>query len=231
MTGKSLIDIKAEMKKQAEAMASRIGKPGGDFIKVQQDKKFKLPDGTVSDGPLSVVILEFVAGNFFYDRPYKEGEQVPPACFAIGTEPELLAPHATSPVKQAASCKVCPNNVFGSSGAGKACTNSYVLAVTVPSDDPNEPIYNLKVSPTGVRPFDAYVKTIMSQFEAHPIAVVTEIYFDPGSKFPSLRFGNPAKNENLAVHFDRQKTARDRLLTAPDVSQYTPPKKAGGKGK
>jgi hypothetical protein len=224
--GRSLIDIQAEMKKQSELIKSKIGKPGGDFIKVQQDKKFKLPDGTTSEGPLSVVILDFISVNTFYDRPYKEGEMVPPACFAINEEPELLAPHATSPVMQVEKgkiCKQCPNDVFGSAGNGKACTNTRVLAVVPAGSGKDEPVLNLKVSPTAIRAFDAYVKTISEQFDGPPIVVVTDIYFDPGLKYPSLRFGNPSPNEQLAVHFERQKAAKERLAAPIDVSQYSPP--------
>lgn len=221
--GRSLVDIKAELKRQSEEIATRIGKPGGDFIKVQTDKTFKLPDGTIDKGPMSVVVIDFVGGNFFFDRPYKEGEMVPPACFAIGTEVESLAPHASSPAKQSDDCKGCPNNVFGSNGAGKACSNTRVLAVVAPGAD-DSPIYMLKVSPTGVRAWDAYVKSIKASFDSLPISVVTDIYFDDALKYPSLRFGNPRENDHLAKHFDLIKTARERLLTAPDVSQYQPPK-------
>jgi len=224
MTGKSLIDIKAEMKKQVDLIKTKINAPSGDFIKVQQDKKFKMPDGAVAGGPLSVVILDFVSANYFYDRPYKEGEIVSPACFAINESPDLMKPSEKAPDKQAEACKVCPNDQFGSSGRGKACTNTRLLAVTTPDDDVNSPIYLLKVSPTGIKAFDAYVKTVEAQFELPPIGVVTEIYFAPDSKWASLRFGNPTLNKNLEVHFNRQKTAKDRLLTEPDVSQYTPPK-------
>lgn len=223
--GRSLVDIRAELKKQSDEIASRIGKPGGDFIKVQTDKSFKLPDGTVDKGPLSVVILDFISGNFYYDRPYKEGEMVPPACFAIGPEPDALIPHASSPVKQHADCKGCANNVFGTNGAGKACTNTRVLAVTAPGPD-DAPIYYLKVSPTAVRAWDAYVKSIKAQFATLPIGVVTDIYFDESLKYASLRFGNPQENEHLAKHYDMIQVARERLLTAPDVSQYQPPKGA-----
>jgi hypothetical protein len=231
--GRSLVDIKAEMKKQSDAIASKIGKPSGDFIKIQQDKKFKLPDGTVSEGPLSVVILDFVSVNSFFDRPYKEGENTPPACFAIGESPDLLAPHRTAPVPQVDGgklCKACPNDVFGSSGNGKACTNNRILAVVEPGAK-DAPIYSLKVSPTAIRAFDTYVKTIKEQFDGPPMVVVTEIYFDPGSKYPSLRFGNPTPNEQLAEHFDRQRAAKERLLTPMDVSAYTPPVKGGGGSK
>lgn len=221
--GKSLVDIRAELKRQSEDIASRIGKPGGDFIKVQTDKTFKLPDGTVDRGPMSVVIIDFVGGNFFFDRPYKEGEMVPPACFALGTEVEALVPHPSSPVKQSDNCKSCGNNVFGTNGAGKACSNTRVLVVTAPGDG-DTPLYSLKVSPTGVRAFDAYVKSIKASYDSLPIAVVTDIYFDESLKYPSLRFGNPRENPDLVRHFDLIKVARERLLTAPDVSQYQPPK-------
>ena len=232
MEGRSLVDVRAELKKQADAIAQRIGKPGGDFIRVQQDKKFKLPDGTENPGPLSVVILDFVSGNFYFDRPYKEGQGAAsaPACFALGLEPEHLRPHETSPDRQNEVCKGCWANDFKSDpqgGPGKACQNTYLLALTAP--EPDAPVYNLKVSSTALRAFDAYVKSIKAQFDATPIVVVTDIYFDPDSKYPSLRFGNPSPNDNLAVHFEKQKAARERLLTAPDVSNYTPPPPPPGK--
>jgi hypothetical protein len=223
MTGKSLVDIRAELKKQAELIKSKISAPAGDFIKVQQDKQFKLPDGTVSGGPLNVVILDFISANYFYDRPYKEGEIVPPACYALNDSPILLKPSEKSPVKQAEACNACPNDQFGSNGKGKACTNTRLLAVTA-AGVPDAPIYLLKVSPTGIKAFDAYVKTIEAQFDGPPIIVETEIYFDKGSKWPSLRFGNPQPNTQLEAHFNMQKAAKDRLLTEPDVSQYTAPK-------
>lgn len=229
MTGKALVDIKEEMRKQVEAIKGRISAPSGDFIKVQQDKKFKMPDGATNPGPLSVVILDFVSANYFYDRPYKEGEVVPPACYALNEQPELMKPSEKSPLKQADTCKQCPNDQFGSNGRGKACTNTRLLAVTTPDDDASSPIYLLKVSPTGIKAFDAYVKTVEAQYELPPIGVVTEIYFDPNSKWASLRFGNPTLNKNLEVHFNRQKGAKERLLTEPDTSQYSAPKNKRGK--
>lgn len=227
--GRSLVDIRAELSKQAAGIKDRIGKPGGDFIKVQQDKSFKLPDGSVTKGPLTVVIIDFVAGNFFFDRPYKEGEIIPPACFGLTDgKPEEMVPHATSPVPQAKNCADCANNAFGTKGAGKACANTRVLAVTAPGSE-KSPVYLLKVSATGVKPFDSYVDTIKGTHDSTPIAVVTDIYFDEALKYPSLRFGNPVDNENLAQHFELMKAARERLMTPPDVSQYVPPKAAAKK--
>ena len=224
-TGTALIDIHAELKKRSEGIKDRIQAPSGDWIRCTQDKKFKTPDGQTSPGPLSMVILDFICKNEFYDRPFKADDKTPAACFAIGESPKLLVPDATSPVKQAESCKTCPNDQFGSKGAGKACSNTRILALVAPTDDPNEPIYLLKVSATAISAFDGYVATIKAQYDSMPMVVVTEIYFDPSLTYGSLRFGNPIPNPNLAVHFERLKDAAARLQVKPDVTGYAPPPK------
>lgn len=221
--GTALVNYKEELAKESANIASRIGAPGGDTIRVTQDKKFKMPDGTLNPGPMRVVILDFVGANKFFDRPFKEGEAVTPACYAVGMDPKNLNAFDDSPVKQNDECKSCPNNEWGSSGAGKACTNTRLLAVTEPTDEPNAPIYVLSVSKTAITAFDAYVQGIHDQFNSVPVSVVTEIYFDPSKTFASLRFGNPTPNVNEEMHYGRRKGALARLLMKPDFSQYTPP--------
>lgn len=223
-TNTSLVNIDEELAKKAAVISGKISAPGGDKIKITQDKQFVLPDGTKSPGPMSVVILDFISGNFFYDRPFKRGEESPPACFALSDKPKGMIPDASSPDVQAKTCDECPNNIFGSKGAGKACANTRLLAVVQPGSE-DSPIYILQVSPTATKAFDAYVGTIKSQFNSTPIKVVTEIYFDPNLEYPSLRFGNPTPNKDLAAHFARMGQALERLMVAPDVSQYEAPSK------
>ncbi len=62
-----------------------------------------------------------------------------------------------------------------------------------------------------------------------PVSVTTEVYFDPNLTYPSLRFGSPEDNVNLAIHFNRQKEAMARLMTLPDLSKWTPLVKKGRK--
>ena len=228
-TGTSVVNIEAELKKQAAGIKDRIQAPSGDMVRITQDKKFKLPSGQEGPGPLHLVILDFICLNQFFDRPYKEGDMTPPACIAISDNPRNMQPDAVSPDKQAEDCSSCPNNEFGSKGAGKACSNQRLLAVVEDNDDPKSPIYLLRVSPTGIKAFDGYVSTIQSQFDSMPVSVVTEVYFDPNSKYPSLRFGNPVPNKNLAVHFDRMAEAGKRLRVVPDVSKYVPLPKGKGR--
>lgn len=223
------VNIAEQLAAETKALASRIQAPGGDKIKLTKKKTFKLPDGTESPGPLTVVILDFVSMNKFFDRPYKEGEISPPACYALGLEPTNLVPSEKSPDKQSASCGTCPNNEFGSKGDGKACSNHRVLAVVAGAGDtaldPNSPMWLVEVSPTAIKAFDAYVSMVRTQFGVPPVGVITDIFFDPSSEYQSLRFGNPQPNPNLELHFGRRTAARTRLLTEPDVSAYTKPGK------
>lgn len=225
--GTALVNYKEELRKELESLQKRVGAPTGDYIRTTQDKKFLLPDGAKSDGPLSVVVIDFCSGNFFYDRPFKKGEESPPACFSLGLEPSGLKPSEKSPHQQAETCDECPNNQWGSNGAGKACSNQRILAVTAPGEE--DKLYLLKISPTGIKAWDSYVQTIKNQFELPPIGVVTEIYFDPNLTYGSLRFGNPRPNPDIEKHFGMRAAARARLLTEPDTSSYTPPTPLKGK--
>lgn len=231
--GTALVDIRKQLAADAAEISKRIAAQGGAFIKCTQDKKFQMPDKTEQPGPLTCVVVDFISANYFFDRPYRQGEVVPPSCFALGLEPRSLKPHETSPAKEAEECNTCPNNEFGSGpgGKGKACANSRLLAVVAPGDE--EPtIYLIKVSATGVKPFDNYVQTIKTNFNTTPLALITDVYFEPTLKYGSLRFGNPRPNPRLEQHFGLRARAREILLTAPDVSQYKPlppvPVKAAG---
>jgi hypothetical protein len=224
-------NIAEQMEADARLMSSRIGAPGGDKIRFVE-KQFKVPGLDVMADRLRVVVVDFVSYNAFYDRIYSEKDRTPPACFALGVDPKAMVPSENSPEKQADACSECPYDEFGSKGKGKACGNHRVLAVVEPNDDPKAPMYIMQLPPTSIKHWDAYVAAIAAQFKKGPYAVETEIYFDPASKWESPRFGDPSPNENLLVHFARREAARARLLTEPDVSQWTPLKKvAPPKGK
>lgn len=227
-SGGQVVDIRAQMAAEIADLANRVGAPGGDTIKVTQDKKFELPDGTKTNGPLKLVIVDFIAANNFYQGAYDKDNITPPACFAIGLDPKAMTPSVNSPLKQCNTCVSCPMNQFGSDGAGKACKNGRVLAVLPPDADADTPLWVLKVSPTALKAFDGYVSTIARQFQVPPIGVVTTVSFDDNVTYASLRFGDPEPNQNLESHFGRKEEAKKRLLTEPDVSQFSaaPAKKA-----
>jgi hypothetical protein len=223
VSANNIVDIRALLAKETESLGERVGAPGGDSIRVTQDKNFEMPDGTTLTELKGVVIVDFVSTNKFYEGAYDPKNISPPACFAIGTNPSQMVASDNSPVKQADTCAVCPMNQFGSSGNGKACKNSRVLALLPADADEDTPLMILGVSPTALKAFDAFVTSIVRSFQLPPVGVMVDITFDPNSSYASLRFGNPQPNTNLANHFARKDEAQKRLATEPDVSQYEAP--------
>lgn len=222
--GGSVVSIQEQLKAQAAAMAGRTQPTTGSTIKLTKDKKFQLPNGQKVDGPLELVVVDFVSRNKFYDRAFDSNNPVPPACFAIHAEPKQLVPSDNSPEKQSDDCNSCPLNQFksGANGKGKACKNTRYLAVLPPDADADTELWFLEVSPTGLKSFDGFVNSTMRSFQMPPISVVVDVDFDPDSDFQTLTFGNVRPNENLAVHFARQAEAIDQLTQEIDVSGYQP---------
>ena len=225
----AVVSIQERLRAEAAGIQERIGAPGGDVISITQDKYFKLPDGTKHGGPMDVVIVDFVSGNYFYENSFDPNNITPPACFSLGTNPTQMVPSENSPVRQSDTCAACPMNQFGSDGKGKACKNNRLLALLPVDADNDTPVMVLKVSPTAIKAFDSYVASVARSFNLPPLGVVTEVCFDEAVTYASLRFKNPRPNENIELAFNRRDEARARLMTEPDVSSYEaapPPKKA-----
>jgi hypothetical protein len=229
-TSGAVVNIQDMLRAQAAAMNERTAPASGVGIRVTQDKQFVLPNGVKTD-ELKVVIVDFVARNEFYEGSFDKDNITPPACFAIGNQPNKLVPSDNSPQKQADTCAECPMNAFGSNGKGKACKNGRVLAVLPPDADADTPMWTLKVSPTALKNFDSFVQSVARTFQAPPVAVIATVSFDDNVTYASLRFSDAEPNENVGVHFARQDEAKTLLEQEPDVSQYVAPKPAPARAK
>lgn len=225
----AVVDIRAQLQAQAAAMNERTAPATGISIRTA-GKKFAFPDGRKSDGPIEVVVIDFVARNEFYEADFDKDNIVPPACFAIGTIPTKLVASDNSPQKQSDDCASCPMNAFGSKGKGKACSNTRLLAVVEPGVE-DAPIYLLKVSPTGLKAFDGFVQSTSRTFQLPPVGVVVTVDFDDNEDYPKLTFSDAKPNEDLEAHFGRQEEARTLLNQEPDVSGYETPKPKAAKGR
>lgn len=225
----SIVSINEQVKRDLAELSGRVGAPGGDQIRVTQDKNFLLPDGTKHPGPLQLVIVDFVTHKTFYDRAFDKAEPSPPACFAISLKPKDMVPDKSSPDKQANTCHECPNNEFGSDGNGKACKEKRVMAVIPADADANTDIAILTASVTAMKAFDSYVNSVGASLGKMPYQIVTEVSFDPNLTYASLRFGNPtpAEPDLVQTAFALREKARQRLLAPYDVSQYKPPAPKG----
>jgi hypothetical protein len=214
-------DVNAAFAAEMASIQKRIGAPSGDRITVTQSKTLKLPSG-VEVEEIDGIIVDFVAANFYYTESFDRNNITPPVCFAIGLEPSGLIPSNNSPDKQTEACAGCWANQFGSSGKGKACSNTRLLAVmaTAPEADGEYPMYILKVSATAIRSFDGHVGKVAQAFGMPVRGVVTRITLSQDSEYASLRFAvlEPASKELILIAQDRLEDARTRLLTEPDIA-------------
>jgi hypothetical protein len=230
----NIVSITEALKAQAEGMGSRVAPPTGNGIRITQDKHFMLPDGTKTQGPLQLVVVDFVTRHMFYEGSYDPKNVVPPGCFAIGSNPKDMTPSDNSPNKQSTDCQGCPMNQFGSDGDGKACKNTRLLAVLPPDADENTPIWTLGVSPTALKNFDGFVQATVRAFGLPPIGVIVNVGFDDAVTYAKLTFSEPVPNPQLNEMFARQGEAKELLMVEPDVSGYVPiskkaPVKTGGR--
>jgi hypothetical protein len=152
---------------------------------------------------------------------FDEKNPEPPVCWATGEEPKLLAPGDKVTDGQADSCSVCPQNEWESGiGKSKACKNTRKLAVIrADSTSEDDPIFTLSVSPTGLKEFDTFVRTLKVK-NALPLIVITELSFDPDRAYPSLKFRASEPNPNIELHWKRREEALAVVLIEPDPSEF-----------
>lgn len=216
----AIANVQEQLANEAGSITDRIGAPASSKIKTK-DKVFTFPDGTVDQGPINVVIVDFMPRNSFYESKWDANNPAPPVCYAFGTNPKDMKPseHSTDP--QAENCHDCPMNQFGSDGDGKACKNTRMLAVLPPDAGPEDPLMTMDVSATAIRSFDTYVGTVARMQQVPPIGVVSEVTFHPEKSYPSLLFGQPTPNENVGEHLSRRPEALAILTREYEVQDDT----------
>lgn len=212
--------IREQLAAQMAADIGRLGQLGGkDAIRVTQDKKFVLPDGTELT-ELQAIVVDFVYRNEYYPQQFNKKQPTGPSCFAISAHAASLTPPSQLATKQADSCGTCQWNQYGSAttGSGKACKNTVFLALLPPDATPDSPLWVLKTSATAIRYFNQYVAKVATQAQVPVGAVVTKIFFDPGSTYASLRFAPLGPNEIFAETVVRAEEARKRLTQEPETA-------------
>ena len=168
----------------------RISIKGGVFRKYAGGKEI----GAIEDRFMNVIIVKMAhkASRMFYDKGYKEGEKVSPACWSTNSE----TPDEGVKNPPASSCNGCPNSVKGSgdNGLGAKCRLSWRTAVVLPND-PAGDVMQLVLPATssfgkednGRWPFRPYVQHLAS----HNVSagrVITKMAFDTKSPTPKVLF-------------------------------------------
>lgn len=205
----------------AAALRARLMAPSGDTVRIS-NKKFNLPNGDTLDF-LDVVIVDFVYFNTYYEAAYDENNIVPPNCFSLHHEPTGAVPSPNSPDKQCEDCGSCWANAFKSAGKGKACGNNILIAV-LPTDATAEtPFVLVRVSPTALKGFSAYL-TSLARGGMMPYTVVSHLKCDSEVSYPRITFDLSEELEDeefISMVESRLGEARERLMTEPDVSAFT----------
>lgn len=182
-------EIQALLKESAKEELSNESK-GLSNISLK-GKKFSVGDIKLGT-ELSVVILADCYDYAWYDTPYKDDVINSPACFAIGQDEAMLAPHESSPKPQSETCEVCDYNQYGSAsnGNGKACRNGRRLLVA-PYMDGAVDLTNLGIismAPTSLKPYSKYKRTVLQLTELPIYVSATKLSFDDDKAYPVLNF-------------------------------------------
>lgn len=194
--GSEITKYDAQFAERAEKAAQQEkGVAGGRFITVSQGQM--MSNGSPIPGSeIAVIIVDAINENRYYASDFDRDNLVPPDCYAHGRDDDEMAPDPEHVINmQAEDCKSCPLNVFGSSdkGRGKACGNGRRLALKsvgsfsrngdlneLPAGDilKGDTMY-LRLPPTALRAWAAYVKEVKSLHNRPPFGVMTRIHTQP----------------------------------------------------
>lgn len=171
----------------------RLSIRGGVFRKVVGGQEV----GALDARNISLVVVSAAPiSRMYYDKVFKEGETVPPACWsADGRAPAVDVPASS---RQAASCAQCPQNVKGSGNEdSRACRFNQRLAVMLTSDLENgeSQVYQLVVPAKSIfgdgkdgKPgLQAYAR-LLSSHRADITTIATDVRLDRDSSTPRLIF-------------------------------------------
>jgi len=217
-TQNALINYDEEFARIAEETRSALTSNTSNFISTK-GKLFTFGDGR-SPNNFDCIVIDYIRVNNLMP-PFNASKQNRPKCWAIGRADHLLTPSDNSPQKQADACSTCASNKFGSAtngGKGKACSNTYRLAVVPPDATKDSDIWLLKVSPTSLARWTHYVKLTDANFGAGGFCrVITNMSFDPNKDFPSLIFKTVTPISHPEVVLGLRMRARDEIMTEPSI--------------
>lgn len=230
-----VIPWKEKLAEKVKAQQQQEKSAGGQFISIRS--------GVMSYGGLPVqgnkadmIVLESIFENSFYPEKYGTSDNTSPACYAFSVDGgDDMAPHPEAEHPVAKTCKVCPNNKFGSAdggrGKGKACANRRRLAVisaaavTSPDEISNAPTAYMRVPPTSTRYWSTYVQNVLAKTEMPFFASITNIGVIPDAKTTMrVNFVHVAevKDDELLEALYRRAAAEAQLIDFPYPKSAAP---------
>jgi hypothetical protein len=197
----ALLDLQAQLRKELEVQKSNLPPATAGRISVK-GKKFSIPGGRSSEGPLSAIILDWRWQRNYFEGSYNPNAIAPPVCSSSNKiEGELTPAPTSSKIQFDGACELCPKNQWGSdaNGKGKACKSSARLAVVPADADSDTTPWMLDVAPTGLKGFVNYVNVLQNVNGLLPLQVITDVDFDANVDYPLLTFSAKGPHEHLAT--------------------------------
>lgn len=223
----SMKEVEKQMAVYAGSAKARINQPAGNVIGIR-NSKFTYKQEVIGD-ELSVIALDFVHVNAWYDSDFDPENPAPPACFAISDDGKEMVPHPSSPKKQNETCDGCPQNAWGSAdrGRGKSCKNQYRIACMETSSEPEEAeIALLTMPPTSQKNWGKYVTSLDTKLNRPTFGVVTKFSFDAEMDYPVILAECESVTDDaakLTAIMGRIDSVRETLREPFDVSGYDVP--------
>lgn len=208
----ALLDLQAQLRKELEVQKATLPAATAGRISVK-GKKFSIPGGRSSEGPLSAIILDWRWQRSYFKGTYNPNAIAPPVCSASNKIEGELIPFPTSSEAQHTDCDTCPKNQWGSdaNGKGKACKSSARLAIVPPDAEADTTPWMLDVAPTGLKGLINYMNALQNVSGLLPLQVITDIDFEPSVDYPQLTFSAKGPHERLATAMNLRAAAQGVL--------------------
>lgn len=200
----------------------RISIKGGVFRKFVGGKQVSALEGRTMN--VIFVKLAHAASRTYYEKTYKEGEKISPACWSSDGK----APDAEVRRPAAASCDACQFSVKGSGkdGNGTACRLQWRTAVVLPQD-PEGDVMQLVLPPTscfgkednGRWPFRPYIQMLANN-NISAGRVITQLQFDVNSPVPKLLFSPVAAVPEEVIEIIQQQAASPTAVNAVKLTVF-----------
>jgi hypothetical protein len=217
MASQALLDIQAQLKKELEAQTASFEKSTYDPTSIKLGgKKFSLPSGVTSDGPLTAIILDWRYTRKYFPEVYNSMDKKPPVCFASNKDEDLLEPNDRSTAKQSdEGCNTCKWDVWGSAegmSKGKRCKNGIALAIVpvdpAPKKEKGTTPWLIDLPPSSIKPFLNFVRDLGETNHLMPLQVKVDLQFEPRVTYPLIQYANatphPYLQEVVALRDDAQ---------------------------
>lgn len=200
-------NIDAELAKEAATISDTLNSSGGAFIKLDgRTGNFKHSVLGEAEPPMELVVVDYRAQNQYFSSGYDPDNIVPPDCWSIAKNVADLAPSDQVPDPVNDKCKGCPMNEFKTAhnGKGKACKNTYYLAVLPPECNPDDEIAYMRLSPTAMKSFESFVNGVSARFKTPPLGAIVTVGSKPAGSSYAFDFGTYRKNPKYKEAFMRR---------------------------